>query len=233
MRGLFRIVIAGAAIAAAGCSDWATAPGNDRSIAPSGRPSLDYDGPGLFGGFRTVTFTLTSAGGSFSIGDLYTLNVPAGAVCSLENTYGPATWDSPCDLLADGDSIPVTATYGFSYGAPVVDFSPDLRFAPEASVTLSTDIYAQILTTFASYFQVNPAALRYFGINYTSDLGATATVDAATDPSVITHINLGSGTVWRRVKHFSGYSVATGKACEVSEGDPDCVATPSPLIDKP
>lgn len=233
MRGFLRIVIAGAAIAAAGCSDWATAPGNDRSIAPSDRPSLDYDGAELFGGFRSVTFTLTSAGGSFSIGDLYTLNVPAGAVCNLESSYGPATWDSPCDLLADGESIPVTATYGFSYGAPVVDFSPDLRFSPDVSVTLSTDLYAQILTTFRGYFEGNLWALRYFGINYTSDLGATSTVDAATDSSVITHINLQSGVVWRRVKHFSGYNVASGKACEVSEGDPDCVATPAPLIDRP
>ena len=233
MRGFIRIMIAGAAIAVAGCSDWATAPRSERSIAPSGRPSLDLDGAFLFGGLRSVTFTLTSAGGTYSIGDLYNLDVPPNAVCALSNSYGPTTWDSPCDQLADGDSIQVTATYGYAYGAPVVDFAPDLRFAPDASVTLSTDAYAQILTTFRSYFAGNEWALRYFGINYTSDFGETATVDAATDPSVITHINLGTGTVWRRVKHFSGYSVATGKACEVTEGDPDCVAAPAPLIDRP
>ena len=233
MRGFIRIVIAGAAIAAAGCSDWATAPGSGRNIAPSGRPSLDYDGPMLFGGLRTVTFTLTSAGGTFSIGDLFALRVPANGVCALNSDYGSTAWDSPCARLADGDSVQVTATYGFSYGAPVVDFSPDLRFAPDANVTLSTDVYSQILTTFRSFFDGNAWALRYFGINYTSDLGETATADAATDSTLVTHINLWTGTVWRRVKHFSGYSVATGKACEVTEGDPDCVEAPAPLIERP
>jgi hypothetical protein len=29
--------------------------------------------------------------------------------------------------------------------------------------------------------------------------------------------------VWRRIKHFSGYSLSSGAPCEDTAGDPDCV----------
>jgi hypothetical protein len=230
MRGLFTVVIAGVAIAAAGCSDFATAPATDRDLAPDARPSLNYGSdPVVFSGFRSTTFRLTSAGGKFAIGDLFKLNVPADAVCEIR-TYN--TWNTWCNPLDWGESILVTATYGFSNGVPVVDFSPDLRFAGNKTVTLSTDFYSNILTTHARYFEDNKSALRGFAINYTSDLGGTTTIDAAHDSTLITHVNLRYGIVWRRVKHFSGYSVATGRACDPNSGDPDCVAVPTPELDQ-
>src|SRR5215468_71436 len=96
MRGLFTVVIVGAAIAAAGCSDGATAPATNRDLAASGRPSLNYGSPATFSGFRSTTFRLTSAGGKFSIGDLFRLNVPADAVCEIRTT---STWNTWCNTL--------------------------------------------------------------------------------------------------------------------------------------
>ena len=236
MRGFSRFVIAGCAVAAiAGCSDSTTSPreATSREVAPGDRPSLDYTGPSRFGGFKTATFTLTDAGGTYKIGDLYTLTVPADAVCAPGSSYGPDTWDSPCATLNHKQSVQVTATYGFSNGGPVVDFSPDLRFSPKTEVTLSTMLFAPVLTSYRGFFAANPWALRYFGIYYTPDLGQTTVVDAALDPSLRTHIDLESGAVWRRVKHFSGYNQASGKACDPSPDDPDCVAIPSPVIENP
>src|ERR1051326_5057898 len=89
MRGLFRTLIAGAAIAAlARCSDSATGPRDAaaRGMLPGGRPSLDLSGS-HYAGYRTATLILTSAGGTFSIGDLYTLNVPDHAVCVPTSSY--------------------------------------------------------------------------------------------------------------------------------------------------
>ena len=54
-----------------------------------------------------------------------------------------------------------------------IDFSPALRFSPNAQVTLSTDMYAPLLTSFRPLFAANPSLLRYFGMYYTPDLGAT------------------------------------------------------------
>src|SRR5262245_39324833 len=143
MRGLFTVLIAGAAIAAAGCSD-ATAPGNDRDLTPSARPSLYYGSPSPSptpSGFRSTTFRLTSAGGKFLIGDIYKRNVPSDAVCDESSS-----WRSGCDLLRTGESVVITATYGYANGTPVVAFAPDLRFASNRIVTLSTGVYYDVLT---------------------------------------------------------------------------------------
>src|SRR5262245_11308437 len=120
MRGFLRTVIAGCSIAAlTGCSDSVTSPREaaTRTVTAGDRPSLDYSGPFRFGGFRTTTFTLTSGGGSYDIGGgFYTLNVPANGVCTLSSSYGPGEWDSPCTTLGGGESITVTATFGFANG---------------------------------------------------------------------------------------------------------------------
>jgi hypothetical protein len=229
MRGFSRIAIAMLAIGVAGCSESATSP----RLAPSDRPSLDYDGPLRFGGVRATTFKLTAAGGSFEIGGVYTLKVPADAVCVPGSSYGPGTWDSPCETLGPGQSIQITARYGFSASGPSVDFSPDIRFSPKTEVTLSTDLFAPTLTTFRGLFAANPAWLRFFGIYYSRDFGATRVSDAAFDPSLRTHIDLRTGLVWRRVKHFSGYNQTSGKPCDPSPDDPDCIDIPGPMVDHP
>src|ERR1043165_8472613 len=161
MRGILRSLIAVAAVVAiAGCSDSATGPSDatTRTVAPGDRPSLYLSSPD-FGGFQTTTFTLTPDGGAFNIGNMYTIRVPANAVCSLDSGYGPDTWDSPCETLQSGQSITVTAQYGLANGGPVVGFSPDLRFNPSAQVTIETDMLAMILTTFRPYFSAHPEAL--------------------------------------------------------------------------
>ncbi|HEY9225029.1 MAG TPA: hypothetical protein VIP11_00180 [Gemmatimonadaceae bacterium] len=236
MRGLTRTVIAGLAIAAVGaCSDSSTGPSEAarRELSPGDRPSLDYNGPSRFFGTRSATFYLTPAGGTYRIGDLFDLKVPANAVCAPGSSYGPGKWDDPCSTLSAGQSIRVTATYGFGRNGPVVDFSPDLRFSPRAQVTLSTDLYESLLTSFRGFFEANPSSLRYFGIYYTSDFGQSGTTDAAFDASLTTHINLWTGRVWRRVKHFSGYNVTSGLPCTPSPDDPDCVdAAPPPVLER-
>jgi hypothetical protein len=218
-------------VALAACSDSGSAPSapQTRALAPEGAPSLDIGVPSW--GYHTVTFTLTAGGGTYDIGNgFYTLNVPADAVCSLNSSYGPGTWDSPCTTLGSDETIRVTATFGYSHSGPVVDFSPELRFNPNTQVTLSTSAYAGLLTTWSGYFAHNPSALQFFGMYYVPSIGSNIVTDAASDPSLVTHINLTTGLVWRRIKHFSGYNVATGLACDPSPDDPDCVGVP-PVVD--
>ncbi len=235
MAGLAtRIAAAGAIVAAltiGGCSE-STAPSalpRGLSVGPDGRPDLRP--ASSFWGLRSSTFTLTAAGGSFDVG-LFTVNFPANSVCDPKtSSYGPGTWDSDCATLGDGQSVTVTATYGFTLsGGPVVDFSPALRFNPKTNVTISTDLYAPVLTFFRSYFIANPDALHYFGMYYTPDFGTTGLTDAGRDPSLITHVNLTTGLVWRRIKHFSGYNISSGLPCDPSPDDPDCIDTGGPDV---
>lgn len=233
MRGYSRIVVACfVALGAAACSDSATSPSAPtRQLSPSNRPSLTLAPGVMFGGARTTTFTVTSNGGSFNIGGLYTVNFPANSVCDPSvSSYGPGTWDDSCTTLGAGQSVTITATYGFTFGGPVVDFAPALRFNPNTNVTISTGLYAPLLTAFKSYWLANPSALHWLGIYYTPNFGHTTVTDGAFDSSLVTHVNLTTGQIWRRVKHFSGYSVSTGEPCTPSPDNPDCVDDGGPQI---
>jgi hypothetical protein len=233
MRPYFRYVAAVCAVGLVACSDTSTAPtGPATRMASTDRPSLDLSALSHWGN-RTTTFTLTSDGGSFDVGGgFFTLNVPANAVCSLASSYGPGTWDDECTTLGQDESITVTATFGINGGGPAVDFSPELRFSPNAQVTLSTSLYAQILTAGADFFRQHPSTLSFFGMYYAPTFGADVVTDAGSDPSLVTHISLTTGLVWRRIKHFSGYNVTSGLACTPSPDDPNCVEVP-PVVDQP
>jgi hypothetical protein len=229
--------IAGAAVLAVlsiSCSESTTAPSGSglRHVPASGTPSLDFNPGALFNGTRSTTFTVTSAGGLFQVGGLYFVNFPANSICDpATSTYGPGTWDDPCTTLADGQSVTITATYGFTANGLSVDFSPALRFNPNTRVIIATTAYANVLTTFSTYFANNPSSLHFLGIYYDPQLGAPGQTDAGRDPSLVTHVNLNTGLVWRRIKHFSGYNVYTGLPCDPSPDDPDCIDDGGPDID--
>jgi len=231
-----RVAVAGAVVAVlamGGCSE-STAPTSlprGVTVGPNGRPDLRP--ASVFAGPKSTTFTLTAAGGSFDVGT-FTVNFPANSVCDPSvSSYGPGTWDSDCATLGNGQSITVKATYGFTVSdGPVVDFSPALRFNPKTTVTISTDLYAPVLTTFRAWFLANPSALRYFGVYYTPDFGTTAFTDAGRDESLVTHVNLTTGIVWRRIKHFSGYNISSGLPCDPSPDDPECIDDGGPRVDQ-
>jgi hypothetical protein len=223
------------AVLSASCSDSATAPTRSaaRHEPATGAPTLDLNSGSLFSGTRSTTFTVTSAGGRFWIGNSYWVTFPANSICDpATSTYGPGTWDDPCTTLADGKSVTITATYGLTSSGYGVDFQPALRFNPNTKVTIATNAYSFALTLFSDYFAANPSALHFLGIYYTPALGGSGVTDAARDASLMTHVNLSTGIVWRRIKHFSGYNVYTGLPCDPSPDDPDCVDDGGPIIDQ-
>jgi hypothetical protein len=92
-----------------------------------------------------------------------------------------------------------------SYGAahwtskrPSIDFQPALRFAPDKNVML--------------YFwfpKGTDAGKRQFVMNYCND--ARVCIDESlTDSSLTTYFDPSSEIVYRRIKHFSGYIIASG-----------------------
>lgn len=230
-----KLAVAAAALMVLGCSDSTLSPGHaaNRSLASGGAPTLDLNTSLTTGGMNTTTIILTAAGGTYSIGNgLFTIKIPSNAVCDpAVSSYGDGTWDSPCTTLASGQSLAVTVTYGLtSANVPVLDVSPGIRFNPNSVVVLGTNAYASSIVANASYYKSNPQALHYFGMYYTPDLGTTAYTDAGNDNSLITHVNLSTGNVWRRVKHFSGYNILTGLPCDPSPDDPNCVDDGGPSV---
>jgi hypothetical protein len=225
MRASVRWLFAGAAILAVACGESATSP---RAAAPRGlspnAPSFDYASTSYQLGFTQQEFTVSSAGGKFVVGGLYTVNFPANSVCDpARSTYGSGEWDKPCATLGDGQSVKIRATLALTSSGLAIDFNPALRFSPATQVTISTGIFAELIKGNRDYFANNPSSLNPLAILYSPNLGASGSSDYAYDASVVTHVDLASGTIWRRVKHFSGYSMTSGEACEPAPDNPDCV----------
>ncbi len=237
MRSFSRALpVTGAAVLAVlsmSCDQSATAPSTSRlRTVATDKPSLDYNSGSSFGGLRSTSFTVTSAGGTFQVGGLYALQFPANSICDpATSTYGPGTWNDACTTLADGQSVTITATYGFTASGFTIDFSPALRFNPNTRVLIATNVYANAITSNAAYYAANPSALHYLGIYYRPQLNGASLTDAGFDASLVTHVNLNTGIVWRRIKHFSGYNVYTGLPCDPSPDDPDCVDDGGPDVD--
>jgi hypothetical protein len=224
MRESFRYLAAGLSLLiAAGCSENTnpvSAPSRSMSVAA---PKFDYSAGGSFGD-QSTEFTVTSRGGSYSVAGLFSVNFPANSVCApSRSTYGEGEWDKPCSTLSNSESVRITAKLRLTSTGLAVDFSPALRFNPQTQVTISTDIFAPVIRNNADFFRANPGTLRGLAVTYSATLGGASVSDYVLDPSVVTRVGLTSGRIWRRIKHFSGYVIATGEACTPAPDFPDCI----------
>lgn len=222
MRPPARLLLTGAALlVVASCStDSAIAPSRSGAPVISGNPALR-----ALATPTSVDFVIPAAGGEVSLLGMYTLSFPANAVCDpnaqdSQDGYASQSWDASC--TAATTDIAVHATLKWSRNRLWVDFAPALRFVPSETVTLSTDVLAPLVRYYG------PGAVAYgltrgWGIGYNSAIEAAVSDDSRFDASVRTAINGSTGRISRRVKHFSGYSLTTGLACDYSLGDPDCV----------
>jgi hypothetical protein len=213
------LLVSAVTIGAAACADNAVAPREAASrdaMAPTS--SLDRINKSIEPlGLQTQDFVIPARGGSVVIGGIFTLDFPNHSVCDPDNS-GYGNWDAPCKTIKH--DVHVTATYGVQDGQLVIDFNRELRFAPTKKpsqwVTISTNLYRDALIGVTGS-NVFPDLL------YIPHLGAAAVDEAATDPTLRTHVNVRSGDVSRRIEHFSGYLVGAGDGC-TSQNDPaNCV----------
>ena len=182
-RKLAALVFCGAVVAAA-CGEQPTAPA----------PSLALGG-GLQEGIESFQVHPGRAR-SFVIGD-HKISFDADAICDPRtSTYGPGEWDAPCEAAATPVRITATATRDV-YGRPSVYFEPQLRFRPDKNVTLYLmDKEAAADSANAKIVWIDP-------------LGNLVD-EAATDSSLATYVGE-NGFLYRRLKHFSTYTVNAGR----------------------
>ena len=221
MRRYVPLLIAGAALIAAACSD---------SVAPTRSPNestlsaLDGGSYAIRGnrreesGAKTVVFDLRPQGGTVRLGG-FILRYPANAVCNPSTSgYGPEFWQTPCETL--NESISITAKVWVEGGRTHADFSPDIRFDPSKDVLMSVknrDIKGD--TPLASWQSD-------YGIWYSARVGDERVFinDAIDNPELATVFETsrrGRATGWatRKIWHFSGYYVRSGRVCDDDGGD--------------
>ena len=181
-------------------------------MAPEGRPQLSLSGVGA--GSTSVDITVGPQGGVFYVGN-HAVVFPARSICDpSKSSYGPGTWDSPCEPLSK--SITIHAEVRTTRTASWVDFSPALRFVPSTNSNKWVWMYMYTPAAIGAHDVSN------FRILYAPQLGAQGVDDASGDATVRTYVDTWGGLTVRRIKHFSGYVGSSGKACD---SDPDqCTA---------
>jgi hypothetical protein len=148
-----------------------------------------------------TVFTVSRDGGSFRLAGGHEISFQREAICDpLTSGYGPGTWDLPCD--AARSSVTITATaWTDADGHARVDFAPDLRFAS------LRDGGSKVLLQLKDPLASDPAA----AIFYCPTLGECYD-ESMVDVGVRSKRDSRRGSVYRYIKHFSGYNVSTGRA---------------------
>jgi hypothetical protein len=148
-----------------------------------------------------TTFTYNPAAAlEQGFANAHKLSMPAGAVCDPETSgYGADTWEAACAPLAQ----PITFTarsWTSASGRPRITFSPDVRFVPGKVVTL------RLKDAQASQLGV--------GVLAWCPAGGPCVDEAQGDASLATYFSRNDLFVFRRLKHFSGYTVVVDRSSD-------------------
>jgi len=219
-RNSLLLFVGAVAVFAASCSDAVVEPTRStEALSASTSPSLSRNHNNS--SERTVigTIDLSPAGGTYHVGD-FDVVIPAGAVCDPRKTkYGVKHWDDDCSPAKGSVTVDVVART--QKGQVSVDFQPDLRFRPSAGwVRIETRAYRDLLKSDGVHqLDLQSPYFNQFAIFYVPT-GTSSGIDelrSTGDASMVTHVNLSTGVVWRRVKHFSGYLISSGYKCDPNQ----------------
>jgi hypothetical protein len=175
-------------------------------LAPQGVPQLSLNGDQHDD--NSVDFVVGSRGATILIGN-NALVIPANSICDpATSSYGEGTWDSPCKALKT--SIKMHAEVRLQDGRTWLDVSPHVRFVP------SDNVSGQAFVVFYTPSAIGTKNLTQFKILYAGSIGGATTDLSARDATLHTYVDTRHGTVTGNVKHFSGYTVSDGFACETN-----------------
>ena len=189
------------------CADGPTAPG---AAPAASRPVLAAAAP-TDPRFASVGVGLTTdtLRGTFTIrpgvatrvwlGPAVRIDLAANGTCDpAQSSYGPGTWNDACARLSAPLTVAVKAFRGPD-GAPRMQFSPDLRFAPGTFNTVALATRALAIP-------------KDFRMDWCPSDGSACVNETLFDWSLVTYYDQTSGVLVRRIKHFSGYTVVANRA---------------------
>lgn len=144
------------------------------------------------------------------------LSFPSNAICDVSlSSYGADQWDQPCAPQSAVVVLTIKSWYD-AEGHPHSDFAPHMRFNPAAEA---------VMLTMKDRGGVRPD----LGIVYCATLTSSCVDESIADPSLVTYRDPFNGNYYRRVKHFSGYNIASGKSLDAGDAPPDSTSgTTSP-----
>ena len=203
------VSIAVVAIAAA-CADGSVAPRSEDADALAGgapRPMIIVNE--MAADQSWADFTVTPSGGYFRLGK-HGIVFPRNAICDpATSNYGPEYWDAPCRVLRA--PIRIHAELRLQDGREWVDFSPELRFQPSRKASDWVWIYMRTSAAAQGDASLN--------ILWSPAIGVPGIDESLEDPTLRTYTTLDGAYAYRRIKHFSGYNVTSGRSASRNDGE--------------
>jgi hypothetical protein len=183
----------------AACADGVVAPTSYKTDKlPGGAPNMLIVINSMAEDQRSAEFTVDQGGGYFNLGK-HGIYFPRNVICDPErSSYGPAYWDDYCPMLRS--PIRIRAEIRSQDGREWVDFTPELRFRP------STDPYNWVWIYMLVGDATTDASLN---ILWSPAIGVPGIDESLQDASLRTYVQ--GGYAYRRIKHFSGYNVTSGR----------------------
>ena len=164
-----------------------------------------------------VDFTVKPEGGVFFIGN-HAVVFPARSICDpAKSSYGPGTWDSPCEPISA--PLKIHATVRTAKLGTWVDFSPSIRFVPSNNSKKWVWIYMSTPSV------VGARDLSKYAILFAPAIGAPGIDESVSDASLRSYVDTFGGMTVRRIKHFTGYMTSSGRTCDPSI-ETDCYPDP-------
>ena len=201
-------VAASAAIALAACADGTAPSAPQRSDASSQPPAPSFNIRGLISPLYTAPGDTVTGRfivypdrvETFVFDRGRAVTFTPGAICDpATSTYGPGEWDRPC--AAANRPVAVTVrSYTTAAGFARADFEPALRFNPASLGVLL-------------YLNNGPPSVlaRSRQIDFCTNDGVCID-EAVADRGLITFYSVDLNLYARRIKHFSGYTIAVGRS---------------------
>jgi hypothetical protein len=201
------------AMLAAGCSDSSVAPkaastAHDATIPGGGATAALTSVDTLRFQFvidpsRTVIYSLGAGN---------TIVFPAHSLCDVyRSSYGYGQWDKPCYPATSPVTIKTKAWLD-AQGLAHVDFDRHVRFVPSADPTHWVML---------SLYDYGASSLAWLSIQYCKDINSidkdNCRDEAKDDPTLATLKDPITGRYTRRLKHFSGYSLTSGRDSDGSD----------------
>jgi hypothetical protein len=189
----------------AACADSSLSPLSPKAERlPGGAPNMLIIVNSMAADERSAEFTVDQWGGYFRMGK-HGIVFPRNAICDpARSEYGPHAWDDNCQVLRE--PIRIRAELRTQDGREWVDFTPELRFRPSSNASDWVWIYMHVGTA-----QLDPS----LNILWSPAIGVPGIDESLQDATLRTYVS--GGYAYRRIKHFSGYNVTSGRTDEAPE----------------
>jgi hypothetical protein len=167
------------------------------AAAPMGGPRASSDTE------NTLNITIDpNVSRSYAFGENW-IYFPARSICDpTTSDYGIGTWDTPCAPV----STPLTITVHWSNkgGLGYARFEPQLRFVPADA----RSVWRWVILSLHDQKKVH--SVNDYTILYDAGGSIGWVNEELTDPTLHAWVDPFTNSVSRRVKHFSGYMLASG-----------------------